>query len=110
VLDWLHVTLLRCGGGTPIVPPLTLYAAVDARLVRADTGAVLHHARIEHWGETFPFVGWGAGGAARFARGLDRAQNSLAEQLVQSFFVAQTPTALPRLPCGRPAGTGPPPP
>ncbi len=79
---------------TYILPPLTLYAAVDAKLLRGATRAVVHRVRFEYWGETFPFVTWGAAGADRFALGVARAVRSLAEQLVQSFFVARTPTKL----------------
>ncbi len=93
-LDNLVVDLIRCDLGEHILPPLTLYARVDAELLRADDRAVLHRARLEYWGESFPFAVWGAASAERFALGLARAQRSLAEQLVQSFFVAKTPTEM----------------
>lgn len=85
----LSVTLMPCSRRSTSGAPLTLYAAVDAELRRADTRAVVHRARIEYWGETFPFGAWGGAGAERLALGLARAQRSLAEQLVQSFFLAQ---------------------
>lgn len=93
-LDNLVVAFMRCDRHYHTLPPLTLYAAVDAELVRADDRAVLHRARLEYWGESFPFAAWGAANAERFALGVARGQRNLAEQLVQSFFVAQTPTEM----------------
>ena len=93
-LDKLQVTLKQCDTGTYILPPLNLYAAVDAQLLRVADRAVLHRAHFEYWGEAYPLIDWGAAGAERFALGVARAQRSLAEQLLQSFFVAQAPTAM----------------
>lgn len=42
----------------------------------------------------FPWSTGGAAGGERLALGLARAQRSLAEQLSQSFFLAQAPTAM----------------
>jgi hypothetical protein len=92
----LSVMLMQCDRARRWVPPpLTLYAAVDAELRRVDTGAVVHRARFEHWGETFAFAVWSAAGAERFAQGLAGAQRSLAGQLRYSFFVGRGPLTLP---------------
>jgi hypothetical protein len=99
-LENLRVTLLHCGEDYYIVPPLTLYAIMDAQLRQADTRAVLHTTQIEYWGEeTFSFQAWGASGGEHFALGLGQARASLVEQLVQSFFVAQVPLTLRWPPC-----------
>jgi hypothetical protein len=102
-LEKLTVELMRCDVAANIAPPLTLYAAVDAQLLRGAPRPVLHQARFEYWGENFPFAVWGADGAERFTLGLASAQRSLAEQIVQSFFVAQAPTALRWPRCGNQA-------
>jgi hypothetical protein len=99
-LGRLTVDLMQCDTHTHIVPPLTLYATVDVQLLRADTRAVLHQARLQYWGESLPFGVWGAAGAERFILGLSQAGRSLAEQIVQSFFVAETPTTLTWPRCG----------
>jgi hypothetical protein len=93
-LENLRVELLQCDTASHVTPPLTLYAVVDAELLRAANRAPLHRERFEYWGETFTFAEWGAAGGDRLALGLARAERSLAEQLVQTFFVAQTPTKL----------------
>jgi len=93
-LVWFQVYLMQCDTDRHTVPPLTLYAWVHAELVRVADRAVLHSARVEYWGEAVSLVAWGAGGGERLARGLARAQRSLAEQLAQSFFLAQTPTPM----------------
>ena len=94
VLEKLTVELMRCDAAAHIAPPLTLYAAVDAQLLRGAPRPMLHQARFEYWGENFPFAVWGADGAERFAQGLASARRSLAEQIVQYFFVAPTPIKL----------------
>jgi len=93
-LVWFQVYLMQCDTDRHTVPPLTLYAWVHAELVRVADRTVLHRARVEYWGEAVSLVAWGAGGGERLARGLARAQRSLAEQLAQSFFLAQTPTPM----------------
>jgi hypothetical protein len=103
VLENLTVELLRCDAATHIAPPLTLYAAVEAQLLQGAPRPVLHRARFEYWGESAPFGAWGAADAERFAQGLASAGRSLAEQIVQSFFVAQAPTALRWPRCGNQA-------
>lgn len=93
-LEHLQVVLLPCDTASHISPPLTLYAVVDAQLLRAANRAPLHRERFEYWGETFTLTEWGATGGERLAQGLARAERNLAEQLVQTFFVAQSPTKL----------------
>ena len=100
VLENLTVELLRCDAAAHITPPLTLYAAVEAQLLQGAPRPVLHRARFEYWGESAPFGAWGAADAERFAQGLASARRSLAEQIVQSFFVAQTPIELKWPHCG----------
>jgi hypothetical protein len=91
----LNASLLQCSRKrTAAGKPVTLYAWVDAELLRAADRTVLRRARIEYWGETFAFTDWGATGGARLALSLANAQRSLAEQLAQSFFVAEGPTAM----------------
>ena len=93
-LENLRVELLQCDTASHVTPPLTLYAVVDAQLLRATNRAPFHKERFEYWGETFTFAEWGAAGGDRLGLGLARAERSLAEQLVQTFFVAQTPTKM----------------
>ena len=93
-LENLRVELLQCDTASHVTPPLTLYTVVDAELLRAANRAPLHRERFEYWGETFTFAEWGAAGGDRLALGLARAERSLAEQLVQTFFVAQAPTEM----------------
>jgi hypothetical protein len=100
VLENLTVELLRCDAAAHIAPPLTLYAAVEAQLLQGAPRPVLHHARFEYWGESATFGAWGAADAERFAQGLASARRSLAEQIVQSFFVAQTQIELKWPHCG----------
>jgi hypothetical protein len=90
-----NASLLPCSrSSTTAGKSVTLYAWVDAELLRAADRAVLRRARIEYWGETFAFTDWGATGGERLALGLANAQRSLAEQLAQSFFLAERPTAM----------------
>ncbi len=90
-----NASLLQCSRrSTTAGESVTLYAWVDAELRRAADRAVLRRARIEYWGETFAFTDWGATGGARLALGLANAQRSLAEQLAQSFFLAERPTPM----------------
>lgn len=100
VLENLAVELLRCDAAAHITPPLTLYAAVEAQLLQGTPRPVLHRARFEYWGESAPFGAWGAADAERFAQALASARRSLAEQIVQSFFAAQTPIKLKWPHCG----------
>jgi hypothetical protein len=103
VLEKLTVELRRCDVAKHIAPPLTLYAAVEAQLLQGTPRPVLHHARFEYWGESATFGAWGAADAERFVQGLASARRSLAEQIVQNFFVAQAPTALRWPRCGNQA-------
>jgi len=94
-LGEFRVSLLQCVPHTYTMPPLTLYAWVDANLLRAAGCSVLRSARFEYWGDAVSLVDCGgAAGGERLALGLARAQRSLAEQLSQSFFLAQAPTAM----------------
>ena len=102
-LKKLTVELRRCDAADHIAPPLTLYAAVEAQLLQGAPRPVLHRARFEYWGESATFGAWGAADAEHFAQGLASARRSLAEQIVQSFFVAQAPTALRWPRCGNQA-------
>jgi len=103
VLEKLTVDLRRCDAADHIAPPLTLYAAVEAQLLQGAPRPVLHRARFEYWGESATFWAWGTADAERFAQGLVSARHSLAEQIVQSFFVGQAPTALRWPRCGNQA-------
>ena len=69
-------------------------APVPQMLAPASPDARAHIHRIGIRGPASALVAWGAGGGERLARGLARAQRSLAEQLAQSFFLAQTPTPM----------------
>jgi hypothetical protein len=102
-LENLTVDLRRCDVAEHVAPPLTLYAAVDAQLLQGAPRPVLHRARFEYWGESATFGAWGAADAEQLAQGLASARRSLAEQIVQSFFVAQAPTALRWPRCGNQA-------
>jgi hypothetical protein len=61
---------------------------------------MLHQSRFEYWGESATFGAWGAADAERFAQELASARHSLADQIVQTFFVGQAPTALRWPRCG----------
>ena len=92
VLDDPLVALKPCDLGEHVVPALTLHAAVNAQLLRAGDRSVLHRARVEYWSEdSMPFTAWGANRAERLVLSLAQSQRSLAQQIVQSFFVAETP-------------------
>lgn len=86
------VKLLPCAGGEQPAPPLTLYAAVDAALLRAGDRVLLHRTRIEYWSsDSMSFTSWGADQGDRLTRALAASQRSLAEQIVQVFFLADAP-------------------
>jgi len=62
-LENLTVDLRRCDVAEHIAPPLTLYAAVDAQLIRGEPRLMLHQSRFEYWGESATFGAWGAADA-----------------------------------------------
>jgi hypothetical protein len=92
VLNNLRVTFMLCDHLSDDRPYLTLYTGLDAELLRAADRKVLHRARVESWSEdSMPITVWAATDAERYRAALQANQHSLAEQIVQSFFVADAP-------------------
>jgi hypothetical protein len=99
-LSNLVVKLMPCDGREHIVPPLTLYAAVDAELLRAGDHTLLHRAHVEYWSaDRMPFTAWGANQADRLVRALADSERSLAEQIVQRLFLAAASPESPSQKC-----------
>ncbi|PYQ02530.1 MAG: hypothetical protein DMF83_23355 [Acidobacteria bacterium] len=84
----LRIALVGQGG---INPPVSLFMAAGASLVRTADGVEIYAEKFEYRGPGALFLEWAAADAQMFRQEVDRGTRSLAEKIVRLLFPAEPP-------------------
>ncbi|MFO0691717.1 MAG: hypothetical protein U0900_23685 [Myxococcota bacterium] len=80
--------LARDGAGAGVInPEVRLVVTAQARLIRSAANEELYSAQLEHWGGRRDVLEWAEDDGAPLRRGIERALDDLAEQIVDVVFL-----------------------